>query len=112
MSIIKLMTEPVSVQPVGATTKDTYGNAVPGPVGAPVAEFGYLDQKTSVEYLTDRDTAVTRWKAFLFPTSVVTQFATVTFGGAVFQVDGQPYSVYNPRTKHVSHIECVLTEVT
>jgi hypothetical protein len=106
------MTQPVTVQPMGPTTTDTYGNAVLGVLGAAVAEFGYLDQKSTVEFLTDRDTVVTKWKAFLFADSVVTQLATLTFGGQLFQVDGVPYHVYNPRNRVVSHIECTLTEMS
>lgn len=112
MTIRKLLTQPVTVQPMGGGSKDAYGNTILGVLGAAVAELGYLDQRSSVEFLTDRDTAVTTWKAFLSPESVVTQFATVTFSGVVFQVTGVPYRLYNPRTKRVSHIECQLTEVT
>jgi hypothetical protein len=94
------------------TTTDAYGNSTLTASGSPVAEFGYLDQKDTVEYLTDRDTVVTKWKAFLFADSVVTQFATLTIGGQLFQVDGAPYPVYNPRARIVSHIECTLTEMS
>ena len=112
MSVRQLMTQAVIVQPMGPSTEDAYGNTVQGAVGSPVDELGYLDQKDTVEYLNDRDTIVTKWKAFLHPDSVVTSFATLTFGGQLFQVDGAPYPVYNPRTRLVSHIECTLTEMT
>lgn len=112
MPIRKLLTQPVIVQPMSGTTTDTYGNTVLGVLGSPVNEVGYLNQKSTVEYLTDRDTVITKWQAFLVPESVVTQFSKLTFGGQVFQVDGAPYPLYNPRTKQISHIECSLTEMT
>jgi hypothetical protein len=112
MSVRQLMTQAVIVQPMGPTTTDAYGNSVQGALGAPVNEFGYLDQKDTIEFLNDRDTILTKWKAFLHPESVVTAFATLTFQGQLFQVDGAPYHVYNPRTRQVSHIECKLTEMS
>lgn len=112
MTIQKLMSQPLTVQAVGGTTLDAYGNSVPGPVGAPVAEFGFLEQKDTVEYLLNRDTVVSKWKAFLFPTSTVTELAYINFGGQQFQVDGAPWHVFNPRAKAVSHIECKLIVVS
>lgn len=112
MSVTQLMTQPVTVQPMGAGAPDDYGNTAPAPQGDPVPEFGYLDQKDTVEYLGDRDTVVSKWKAFLRPDSVVTALSYVTFAGQTFQVDGEPYHVFNPRTRMVSHIECTLVTVT
>lgn len=112
MSLQQLLTQPVTVQPMAAGTADDYGNTPLAPSGAPVVELGYLDQKDTVEYLNDRETVVTKWKAFLSARSVVTALATVTFAGQTFQVDGEPYHVFNPRTRLVSHIECQLIEVT
>lgn len=106
------MTQPVTVQPMAPGAADDYGNTPLAALGDPVAELGYLDQKDTIEYLTDRETVVTKWKAFLLPESVVTALATVTFGGQTFQVDGEPYHVYNPRTRMMSHIECTLTTVS
>lgn len=111
MSVTELMTQPVIVQPMGSGTPDDYGNTPLVPVGTAVNELGYLDQKDTIEYLNDRDTVVTKWKAFLHPDSAVTALAVITFPGqsSVFQVDGDPYHVYNPRTRMVSHIEVTLT---
>lgn len=112
MSVRQLLTQPVTVQPMASGAEDAYGNTPLVPLGSPVAEFGYLDQKDTVENMADRDTVVSKWKAFLLPESVVTALSTVTFGGQVFQVSGEPYHVFNPRTRSVSHIECTLVEVT
>lgn len=109
MSVTQLMTQPVVVQPMTPGVSDDYGNTPTTPLGNPVEEFGYLDQKDTIEYLNDRDTVVTKWKAFLHPDSVVTALAVLDFQGQTFQVDGDPYHVYNPRTRMVSHIEVTLT---
>ena len=77
-----------------------------------MAEFGFLEQKDTVEYLLDRDTVVSKWKAFLFANSTVTKLAYINFGGQKFQVDGEPWQVFNPRKKSVSHIECKLIVVS
>ncbi|NNC10693.1 hypothetical protein HII28_02170 [Planctomonas sp. JC2975] len=114
MSVIRLMTQPVIVQLMEPGPPDDYGNTPLTALGQPVDELGYLDQKDTVEYLNGRDTTVTKWKAFLHPDSVVTPLAVISFPGQAqpFQVDGQPYQVYNPRTRTVSHIEVTLTTVT
>lgn len=112
MSVDRLMNQPVTVQPMVPGAADDYGNTPPSPSGSPVAETGFLDQTTTTEYLTDRDTAITKWKAFLHRDSVVTKLAVLTFGGQKFQVNGEPFHVYNPRTRQVSHIECELIEVS
>jgi hypothetical protein len=88
-----------------------YGDWIPGAVGAPVAVSGYLEQATSVEFVLNRDTTVTTWKAYLPAATVITPLSLVNFQAQVFQVDGEPWFVYNPRTKAVDHIECKLTVV-
>jgi hypothetical protein len=112
MSLARLMNQPLTVQALGGAAKDEYGNTVPGPVGSVVPELGFLEQKDTIEYLTDRQTVVSKWKAFLFPDSTVTALAFINFNAQKFQVDGEPWHIYNPRTKSVSHIECKLTVVS
>lgn len=112
MSLQRLMTQSVTVQPVGPSTLDAYGNSVLGPLGVAVSEFGFLEQMDTVEFLDARQTTVTHWHAFLSAASVVTATAYLTFSAQKFQVSGEPWHVYNPRTKAVSHIQCKLTEVT
>jgi hypothetical protein len=131
MSINRLMNQPLTIQTVGVTGTDSYGNVTTGPVGSPVATVGYLDQKDTIEYLLNRDTVVSKWIAFL-PSSSITDtfnvlftdiFGTIgstpigpldyiNFGTQQFQVEGEPHHVFNPRTRSVSHIECKLIEVT
>lgn len=112
MSIQRLMNQALTVQPVTESTVDEYGNTVPGATGDPVPESGYLEQKDTIEYLDDRQTVVSKWKAFLFNDSVVTPMSYINFEGQRWQVDGEPWHVYNPRTRVVDHIECKLTVVT
>jgi hypothetical protein len=111
MSIARLMNQPLTVQAMGPTTQDTYGDWIPGEVGAAVPVSGYLEQSSSVEFLVNRDTTVTTWKAFLPATTVVTALSYINFGGQKFQVDGAPWHAYSPRSRSVDHIECKLVVV-
>ena len=112
MSLSRLMSQPLTVQAMGPTTQDVYGDWIPGAVGAPVSVSGYLEQSTSVEFVLNRDTTVTTWKAFLPASVAITPLSLVNFQAQVFQVDGAPWFVYNPRTKAVDHIECKLVVVS
>jgi len=111
MSLARLLNQPLTVQTV-TTTLDDYGNAVPGPLGAPVAALGYLEQSTTTEYLAGRQATVTTWLAFLAAGTAIHPMDYINREGQTFQVSGEPWHVWNPRTKAVHHIECKLTEVT
>lgn len=123
MSIQRLMNQPLTIQSIAGTTTDEYGNTVPTPAGDPVPTFGFLEQKDTIEYQDDRQTVVSKWKAFL-PTTrldeatqtqvpvVVGPMDYINFESQKFQVDGEPEHLWNPRTKSVSHIECKLTVVS
>ena len=112
MTLYRLMSQALTVQTVGATTTDDYGSAIPGPVGVPVAVTGYLEQKTTTEYLDARQTTVTHWEAYLPAGTSIHPMDYIAFGAQRFQVDGEPWQVYNPRTSDISHIQCKLTVVT
>lgn len=112
MSIAALLTQPLQVQAVGGSGTDEYGNATPGAVGDPVTEFGFLEQKDTTEYLDGRQTVVSRWTMFLPANSTVTATGFIAYGEQRFQVDGEPWHVYNPRTRAVDHIEAKLTVVS
>ena len=111
MSLNRLMNQPLTVQTVGGSTTDGYGNSVPSAVGAPVAAVGYLEQTDTVEFLLNRETVVSKWKVFFPPATVVGPLDYINFQSQKFQVDGAPWHVFNPRTKTVSHIECKLIVV-
>jgi hypothetical protein len=111
MSLARLLNQPLTVQTV-TTTLDDYGNAIPGPLGDPVAANGYLEQTGTLEYLSGRQMTVTSWTAYLSAGTSIHPMDYINREGQTFQVSGEPWHVYNPRTKAVHHIECKLTEVT
>ncbi len=112
MSLFRLMNQPLLVQSVSAATTDAYGNAVLAPLGAPVAALGFLEQSATTEYVTGRETTITAWHAYLPEGTVIHPMDYITYLGQTFQVDGEPWLVFNPRTSAVSHVQVKLTEVT
>jgi head-tail adaptor len=106
----RLLTEPVSIQKINGST-DEYGNTIPHANGSAVSTVGYLEQKESVETLNDRDTVVSSWTAWLPAGTDVNAFDRLNFSGQVFEVDGAPWLVWNPRKAAQSHIECKLKVV-
>ena len=113
MSFDRLLNQPLTVQTTSDATLDDYGSVIPGlPTGAPVPVLGYLEQTTTTEYVSGRQTTVTTWAAFLSAGTAITPMDYIAREGQKFQVSGEPWHVYNPRTKAVHHIECKLTEVT
>lgn len=112
MSINHLLTQTLSLQTVGPATTDDYGNTVPGALGAPVTVRGYLEQTTTTEYLDARQTTITQWQAYLPAGTAIHPVDFITYGGQKFQVDGEPWQVYNPRTSAVSHVQCKLVAVS
>lgn len=106
----RYLNQPVTVYPA-VTSTDEYHNEVVA-VGAGVPTRGLLQQASTTEYTTDRDTTVTQWVLFLPAGTPIGPQSQVTYDGQTFQVDGQPERVWNPRTATVSHIEAKLREVT
>ena len=112
MSLSRLMSQALTVQAMGPATQDVYGSWVVGELGPPVAVSGYLEQTSTVEFISLRDTTVTTWKAYLPAGTVITPLSYINLGGQKFQVDGQPWLVYSPRLKTTDHIECKLVVVS
>jgi hypothetical protein len=112
VTLRRLMTQALTIQTVGVTSTDAYGNVTAGPVGVPVAALGFLEQKDTIEYQTDRETVVSKWTAFLPAETVIHPMDYLNFNAQKFQIDGEPHHVWNPRIGAVSHIECKLTVVT
>lgn len=111
MSLARLMNQPLTIQKVGGSAVDEYGNHIAGAFGAPIATVGYLAQRQTVETLNDRDTVVSTWEAFLPADSNIGPFDRINFNGQTFEVNGEPWQVYNPRTQAVSHLQMALTVV-
>jgi hypothetical protein len=96
---------------MGSSGVDEYGDAIPASLGTPVSVSGYLEQRTSVEHLNDRDTVVSQWECYLPAATAVGHLDFINFESQKFQVDGEPAHAYNPRTRQVSHIVCKLVVV-
>lgn len=103
MSLANMLNQALTIQKIGAGT-DEYGNTVPTALSAPVAGFGYLEQVESVETLNNRDTVVTSFQAWLPTGTDINAFDRINFSSQSFEVDGEPWVVYNPRTNVESHI--------
>jgi head-tail adaptor len=110
MSLAKLLNQPLELHK-NTHTVDEYGNQVSIDSGSPVVIYGYLEQVTSTEFLEDRDTIVSAWRVFLPAGTDVTAFDRIKFNGQTFELDGAPWSVYNPRVGSVSHIQANLKVV-
>jgi hypothetical protein len=108
MSLARLLNQPMTIQTVGSTTTDALGDQVKTDLGPPANVLGFLEQTATVEHLIDRDTEVTNWHAFFPAGTVIGHLDYVNVGSQKFQVDGEPWLVYNPRTKAISHISCKL----
>jgi hypothetical protein len=107
MSFRRLANEVLTWQKVGVSGTDAYGDEITGTVGVGVATFGYLEQTNSVEFNVDRSTSVSQWKVILWDVSLgIGHNDYLTFQGQQFQVNGEAWRVYNPRTKVVHHLEC------
>lgn len=104
MSLSNLLRQPLTITKIGGGTLDEYGNTVPAPLGSPVSAVGYLEQVDSVETLNDRDTVVSSFQAWLPTGTDVSAFDRITFDSQTFEVDGEPWQVFNPRTGVQSHI--------
>ncbi|TFB96528.1 MULTISPECIES: hypothetical protein [unclassified Cryobacterium] len=121
MSLNQLLTQPLSVQTMGAPTKDAYGDEIPGGLGTPFVVLGFLEQKASVEFQADRDTTVSDWVAHMRVTrlsgatwipTLIGHLDQITFQGQLFQVNGVPEHAYNPRLQAVSHLICKLVAIS
>jgi hypothetical protein len=110
MSLSKLLNQSLSIIKMGGTAVDEYGNAVPAQTSS-ISTVGYLEQHDSVETLNDRDTIVSTFKAYFPAGTNIAALDRVLFGSQTFEVDGEPWVVYNPRTRAVSHIDTKLKVV-
>lgn len=110
MTLTRFLNQPLTLHKNSHTTLDEYGNQVPGDASVSTI-YGYLEQTVSAEYVVDRDTIVSGWRAFLAAGTNINAFDRIGFGGQLFEVDGAPWSVYNPRIGSVSHIQANLKVV-
>jgi len=108
MSLQKFLNQQFYIHKNSTTGKDEYGNTTYSDSGVVTPVLGYmehyLEQSNSVENLEDRDTVVTGWNAWLPADADITAFDRLVFDGRTFEVDGEPWKAYNPRTASVSHV--------
>ena len=111
MTLARLLNQSLTIQTIGSTTKDEYGNQIASGVGSAVPVKGFLDQRSSIEFINGRDTTVSQWWVILPAGTVIGHLDYINFNSQKFQVDGEPHQVYNPRRRQVSQIECKLVVV-
>ena len=112
MSLHSLLNQPLSIQTMQAsTTADAYGNKGVATFGTPTNAVGFIEQVTSTEDLLNRDTTKTYWKCFLPAGTVVGHLDRIIFGSQTFEVDGEPWIVWNPGKREVSHVVCNLVTI-
>lgn len=110
MPIRKFLNQPLTLQKNTGST-DRYGNTVPA-TASTTSIVGYLEQMQSVETMTDRDVSVGDWVAYLPVGTDVNAQDRIVFGSQTFEVDGEPWQVYNPRIRQVDHLQAKLKVVS
>ena len=110
MALARLLNQPLIIQSVSTSSKDEYGDQIKTD-GAQTNVVGYLELTQSIEHLLDRDVTVSNWQAYFPAGTVISKMDYVIFNAQKFQVDGEPWNVYNPRTRLISHILCKLVVV-
>lgn len=111
MSLANMLSQPISIRRMTANTVDEYGNTIQTQDGDLIDTFGYLEQTESVETLNDRDTIVSGLTLWLGVQDGLSAFDIVYISGQDYQVDGTPWTVFNPRTGQESHIQAKLKVV-
>jgi len=111
MSLAKLLNQPLELHKNSSSTLDEYGNSVRADAGSAINIVGYLEQTQSLEMLNDQDRTMTSWIAYFPADTNVNAFDRIKWGAQTFEIDGEPWSVYNPRVGSVSHIQANLKVV-
>ena len=104
MSLANMLSQPISIRRMSAVTLDEYGNTVQTQDGDLIDTFGYLELTESVETLNDRDTVVSGHQLWLPVDVGLSAFDIVHIHRQDYQVDGTPWTVFNPRTGQESHL--------
>jgi len=89
---------------------DDYGNELAGEtVVSTVCE---LQQDAATEIGTHEDLSRTRWRCFMPVGTDIDGSDRVVIEAERYEVDGEPWSVRNPRTQQMSHVEVRLVRVS
>jgi hypothetical protein len=110
MSILDLMTTPVTIEHIADVTTDTYGNAAPS-IGSTDDVLGYLEPMSEVVHLVESDTLVTTHQLILPPDVALTADDTVIVDGVSYRVI-EALHVSNARTGIDHHIEGRVVQVS
>jgi hypothetical protein len=110
VSLLGLLTQPLTVQHRSATSKDEYGNDVITTTST-VGINGYVEQTDAQEVTVDRETYQTDWLVVLPAGTPVDGSDRIVHGDRTFEVVGRPHEVWNPRTRSVHHIKARAREV-
>jgi hypothetical protein len=90
--------------------EDDYGNEIAGEtVVNTVCE---LQQDAAMEVGGHEEVSRTHWRCFLPVGTDIDGTDRVTVDGEPYEVDGEPWSVRNPRTQQMSHVEVRLIRVS
>jgi hypothetical protein len=89
---------------------DDYGNEIAGEtVVSTVCE---LQQDVAAEVAGHEEVSKTKWRCF-FPVSTdIDGSDRVIIDAEVYEVDGEPWFVRNPRTQQFSHVETRLVRIS
>jgi hypothetical protein len=90
--------------------EDDYGNEIAGEtVVSTVCE---LQQDMAVEITGHEDLSRTRWRCFFPADTDIDGTDRVIIDAERYEIDGDPWSVRNPRTQQMSHVEAHLIRVS
>lgn len=104
MSLAGLLNQPLTIQRRGSTSRDEYGNDVPGTIST-VEVDGYVEQTAATEITVDRETYTTDWLVVLPAGTPIDGSDRIVHGGKLLEVIGSPHEAWNPRRRMVDHIE-------
>lgn len=105
MTLARLLNKTVTVQRRLLGSDDVYGNetqdvVVVGDVG------GYIEQTDETEIRDDRATYISTHLVLLEADTQVGPNDRLEIDGVGYEVIGQPFRPWNPRTRTVPHVEC------
>lgn len=111
MSFDTLLSRTGAILPFEEGERDTLNNPITG-YGEAVPTVYYMEQRRADERLEDRDTRITDYLLVLPATATFTardRFQDAD--DAVYEVDGDPWHVWNPRTDSLHHIEATVRRI-
>lgn len=113
MSVANLMNLSCQIVRRGPSgTEDDYGNEIPGEtVVSTVCEFQNQRGRADAEDGSHNELSESRWDVFLPAGTDVTSGDALIVDGLEYEVDGESWSVRNPRTGNLSHVEVTVKRV-